>query len=453
MAIIKKFGKLMKKRENGRTLGQGMVEFSIILPIVLTSFFTIIELARLYHAWVAVENGARFGVRYAITGELDTTNCSGGTCTNEAEEDAARVATIKDVIWGGSESILRKDEGIGINSDSGFFNTTICDPDNLVGPASQYDTYTCTNGEDAGEPGDQVVVIVEYNHPIIVPIISNIIPQIRLTAERQSIVETFRVVKSDSAPGYSPPPPPPAMTPPPTSTPAPTESAAYDYCANIVYDGDNEYADVIFWDQSETYDKMWKFAFLVFNNNEMSMYLTDYFVDWTGDVDLLYIRYGSDCPPSWCSYKLSAKNIANGPVYCWTSTSKTRHCGSNSNVEFVSRPGCPSDCYPTEIYNMFCGDGGPCTYNEPWSSNANPVITGSSYTFEAQATWTFYASDTGEAEDIECVKTWDVSGNAKDHSGGGSSSWPDPTPASSEGGGGGGGGGGSPTPDPSSPDD
>ena len=53
--------------------GQGLVEFALILPIVLIAFFAIIEIARVYHAWVAVENGARFGVRYAITGELDET--------------------------------------------------------------------------------------------------------------------------------------------------------------------------------------------------------------------------------------------------------------------------------------------------------------------------------------------------------------------------------------------
>lgn len=431
--------------------GQGLVEFAMIVPVMLTAFFVIIELGRLYHAWAAVENGARFGIRYAITGEFDSSNCS-GPCDDASEEESARLDTVKDVVWAGSESIIRLDQGTGSNTDQGFFNVTICPPDDLVDPADTFDTFSCSPSEYAGDPGEKVTVVVEYNHPILVPIVSSIVSEVRLTAEREATVETFRQVKADAAPGYSPPPPPPAMTAAPTSTAEEPAGEVYDYCANIVWDGDEEYDDVIFWDQSETLDQMWKFAMLIFNNNEMSMYMTDYFVTWTGPVDLLYIRYGSDCPPNWCSYKLSATNISSGPVNCWTSSSKTKHCGSSSNVEFFSRPGCSSDdCYPQEIYNMFCGDGGPCNY-DPWNTG-NPTITGSNYTFHAEATFVFRAADTGEAEDVECYKTWDASGNAKDHSGGGSSSWPDPTPPPTPGGGGGGGGSPTSTPDAGGPGD
>ena len=37
----------------------------MLLPVL----FVIIELGRLLAAWMAVENGARFGVGYAVTGE------------------------------------------------------------------------------------------------------------------------------------------------------------------------------------------------------------------------------------------------------------------------------------------------------------------------------------------------------------------------------------------------
>ena len=42
---------------------QGLVEFALILPVLLLTIFVIIELARVMHAGLAVENGARFGVR------------------------------------------------------------------------------------------------------------------------------------------------------------------------------------------------------------------------------------------------------------------------------------------------------------------------------------------------------------------------------------------------------
>ena len=203
---------IRKHLSQGRK-GQGLVEFALILPVVLTAFFVIIELARVYHAWVAVENGARFGVRYAITGEFDESRCGGGTCADESEEEVARVATVKEVAWTGSSSIIRLAMASGSNSDSGYFDVTVCEPDNLVGPASQYDTYSCTSGETAGDPGDHVAVIVEYNHPLIVPIISSIVPQIRLTAEREATVETFREVKSDDGPGSDPPPHQQSLTP------------------------------------------------------------------------------------------------------------------------------------------------------------------------------------------------------------------------------------------------
>ncbi len=54
---------------------QGFVEFALAIPILLTLIFGIIEFGRLLQAWLALENGARFGVRYAITGSFDTAYC------------------------------------------------------------------------------------------------------------------------------------------------------------------------------------------------------------------------------------------------------------------------------------------------------------------------------------------------------------------------------------------
>jgi hypothetical protein len=35
---------------------QGLVEFALVIPILLLSLFVLIELARIFHAWKAVEN-------------------------------------------------------------------------------------------------------------------------------------------------------------------------------------------------------------------------------------------------------------------------------------------------------------------------------------------------------------------------------------------------------------
>jgi hypothetical protein len=58
-----------------RSPGQSMVEFAIALPILLLLVFGIIEFGRIMQAWLAIENGARFGVRYAVTGNYDSQYC------------------------------------------------------------------------------------------------------------------------------------------------------------------------------------------------------------------------------------------------------------------------------------------------------------------------------------------------------------------------------------------
>jgi hypothetical protein len=144
-----------KKRNTSRA--QGLVEFAIVLPILMIAILSIIEFGRLFHAWLAVENGARFGIRYAVTGEYNSANCVGGAtgegkCTNPADEVLARVISIHDVAWGGSESILRKGEGQADNTQPGFFHVVVCKPENLIAPASTFDTYSCFPSEGLREP-------------------------------------------------------------------------------------------------------------------------------------------------------------------------------------------------------------------------------------------------------------------------------------------------------------
>src|SRR3990172_4507608 len=106
-------------RRSRRFRGQGAVEFALILPVLLLVIFMIIELARVLHAYLVIENGARYGVRYAVTGEYNDTYCvdgvdAGGTACDglgqRSEEDAAGLPSIEDVARAGSTSILRGDD-------------------------------------------------------------------------------------------------------------------------------------------------------------------------------------------------------------------------------------------------------------------------------------------------------------------------------------------------------
>ena len=64
------------------------MEFALILPVLLLMLFGIIEFARILQAWLSVENGARFGVRYAVTGEYNTTYCTTANIDLESGNDA-----------------------------------------------------------------------------------------------------------------------------------------------------------------------------------------------------------------------------------------------------------------------------------------------------------------------------------------------------------------------------
>jgi hypothetical protein len=185
---------------------------------MLMVLFVIIEMARLLHAWLAVENGARFGIRYAVTGEYDQAFCVDGpdagtdACAGSgrlAEEDAARLPSIEDATRAGAVAIMRN-ETVPVASP-GYFKMTLCSSKRSgAGPLFLYhDSNTPIHQpawceqlpalgisvSDAGGPGDRVSVTVDFEHPLIVPILSSTIPHIHLTSKREGIVEQFRVAR------------------------------------------------------------------------------------------------------------------------------------------------------------------------------------------------------------------------------------------------------------------
>ncbi len=225
------------KKPGHRFKGQTIVEFALIVPIMLLVLFAIIEIARLLFAWVSIENGARFGVRYAVTGEYDNLNCSifpGAICDTQSERDSARIPSIKSAALAGAAAIWR--DPIAVDGQRGFLKVTICSnktgvlyypPNSSAGVSAD-----CQPWEDPGGPGNRVSVTLDFDHPIIAPIISSWLPQIRLTARREGIVEQFRVSRviglpaTISVPTFTPTlTATPTLTPTVTTTPMPTDTA------------------------------------------------------------------------------------------------------------------------------------------------------------------------------------------------------------------------------------
>ncbi len=51
--------------------GQTLAEFALTLPILLLLLFGVIEFARIFQAWITLQNAARSAARYAVTGQWD----------------------------------------------------------------------------------------------------------------------------------------------------------------------------------------------------------------------------------------------------------------------------------------------------------------------------------------------------------------------------------------------
>ncbi len=76
------------QKSRSKSQAQALVEFVLALPVLLILLFGIIELGRLLQTWLAVQNAARFGVRYAVTGEYFPEYCqSAATALGLEDED------------------------------------------------------------------------------------------------------------------------------------------------------------------------------------------------------------------------------------------------------------------------------------------------------------------------------------------------------------------------------
>jgi len=260
-----------------------MIEFVLALPILLFVIFGIIEFARLTFAWMSVQNAARFGIRYAVTGEFNEVYCVAagnnlgaahinadvfggdpqdcivpdaypGVDSNDKERDLidlARLFSIQDAATGGGsglwlepgvsgdyEQYLSSNNPIfiGQTASEGYFHTTICsnrgnqfavDYNNHAIPLC-VDNLNAILMDDAGGPGDRVKIHIEHEHPFFLPLLSNIWPSVSINAERDGIVEKFRTsrVIGVSGPILSAPTwtQTPTITDTPTITLTPTET-------------------------------------------------------------------------------------------------------------------------------------------------------------------------------------------------------------------------------------
>lgn len=219
-----------KKRFNDSP-GQALVEFALIISVLLAMIFLIIESARILWAWNTVQNAAREGARYAITGQEEGPICpvdfglpkfttSGrNVCAN------LRVASVIDRAYTALSGLPLNQESVTFEDDN-YYNIEIWGVDEFG--QLRYDF--------GGIPSNPVIVRVTYRVPIITPFFSAILPSIPVFGQETLNNETFGQLGGASSsegaalPPNLPPVPTPGVTPsptpiPPTDTPGPPSTA------------------------------------------------------------------------------------------------------------------------------------------------------------------------------------------------------------------------------------
>lgn len=69
--------------------GQTLAEFSLLIPIITLVIFGLVDMSRAMQAYVTIQEAARDGTRYAVTGRID---CTGPSVQNRENCIEAAVA-------------------------------------------------------------------------------------------------------------------------------------------------------------------------------------------------------------------------------------------------------------------------------------------------------------------------------------------------------------------------
>lgn len=203
---------------------QALVEFALILTVLLMMIFIVIESARILWAWNQVQNAAREGARYAITGRAEP-DCPVESLPKFMEpEPGRRVCTdprLASIIGRAHRSL----SGVPLNEqsvafeDDNYYNIEVWGVNN--DSILQYDF--------GGLPDQPVVVRVTYQVPIITPFFRVIRETIPVFGQVTLTNESFGQLGGSAGQGQGlppnvPPVPTPGVTPSPTPSPTPTDT-------------------------------------------------------------------------------------------------------------------------------------------------------------------------------------------------------------------------------------
>lgn len=153
---------------HGARDGQGVVEFALMAPILLVIMLAIVQLGWIFTTQIGLTNGIREAARFAATNPTVST-------TQAATNGSATVTQLG--------SILPR-------------NVNFYDAANLSAGTTTYCQYVDPRGDYAV----RVSVIVQYRHPLFIPLITPLLDGIDGTADNALLVGAVEEMRVENSP-------------------------------------------------------------------------------------------------------------------------------------------------------------------------------------------------------------------------------------------------------------
>ena len=144
--------------------GQSLAEFAFIAPIFLLLVFGIVDASRAFQAYTTIQEAARSGARYAVTGRIDCT----GVAVQNRDTCIRQTVAVRVKGLSGANSITTSYRSWGYPA--------------YADPPTQ---------NDAGLQCDAVEVEVHYSYKPMTPIFSKLIGDVPMGARERLVNEPF----------------------------------------------------------------------------------------------------------------------------------------------------------------------------------------------------------------------------------------------------------------------
>ncbi len=221
-----------------RHYGQGLVEFALVIPVLLLILWGLFEFGRIVQGYLTVQEAAREGVHYAITGQhiliSDDDNIPGNNSPGE--------------VWANRpSSIITQTHiaGVGLSQTRRITDTDTAAAEWNTHQSDPYYYDVVLDPPDGGAPfgsgQDVVTVTVHYNVPLLTPLIKDMFGGVvhvtgQMTAQTEAfdtspgayyyVISTSAPTGTITATATMPPVPTPGATATPGATPTANQTPA-----------------------------------------------------------------------------------------------------------------------------------------------------------------------------------------------------------------------------------